>query len=92
LAVLHRADAGANLDGTESPPLHPAFPHVEKDDYSMIDIPADDSDFKKGKHRINAKELRIYIPRTDVSNQRLIQTLFRRRDRQQNAIDNLDSK
>ncbi|KAH8146315.1 uncharacterized protein LAJ45_09758 [Morchella importuna] len=58
LAVLHRAGAGANLGGAESPPLNPAFPHVEEDDYSMIDIPAEDSDYEEGKHRINAKGLR----------------------------------
>jgi hypothetical protein len=38
----------------------------------MIDIPAEDSDYEEGKHRINTKELRVYMPRTDASNQRLI--------------------
>ncbi|KAH8145181.1 uncharacterized protein LAJ45_10845 [Morchella importuna] len=42
--------AGANLGGAESPLLNPAFPHVEEDDYSMIDIPAEDSDYEEGKH------------------------------------------
>jgi hypothetical protein len=83
---------GANLGGAESPPLKPAFPHVEEDDYSMIDIPAEDSDDEEGKHRINAKELRVYMPRTDSSNERRIQTLVRCRDRQQDAIDDLDPK
>ncbi|KAH0607332.1 uncharacterized protein H6S33_003320, partial [Morchella sextelata] len=32
----------------ESPPLNPAFPHVEEDDYSVIDIPAEDSDYEEG--------------------------------------------
>ncbi|KAH8148287.1 uncharacterized protein LAJ45_07740 [Morchella importuna] len=83
LAVLHRAGAGANLGGAESPPLNRALPHIEEDDYTMIDIPAEDSDYEEGSHRINAKGLRVYLPRTDASNQRLIQTLVRRRDRQQ---------
>jgi hypothetical protein len=39
LVVLHRVGAGANLSGAEVPLLNPAFPHVEEDDYSMIDIP-----------------------------------------------------
>jgi hypothetical protein len=55
LAVLYKAGMGANLSGTESPPLNSAFPHIEEADYSMIDIPAKDSDYKEGKHRINAK-------------------------------------
>jgi hypothetical protein len=92
LTVLHRVGTGANLGGTESPPLNPAFPHVEEDDYSMIDIPAKDSDYAEEKHRINAKVLGVYMPRTDASNQRLIQTLVRNRDRQQDAIDDLDPK
>ncbi|RPB07085.1 hypothetical protein P167DRAFT_550068 [Morchella conica CCBAS932] len=92
LAVLHRAGADANLGAEQFPLLNPAFPHVEEDDYSMIDIPAEDSDYEEGKHRINAKGLRVYMPRTDASNQRLIQTLVRRRDRQQDAIDDLDPK
>jgi hypothetical protein len=40
LAGLHRVGTGANLGGAESPPLNPAFRHVEEDNYSMIDIPA----------------------------------------------------
>jgi hypothetical protein len=90
--VLYRAGAGANLVSAESPPLNLAFPHIEEDDYSMIDIPAEDSDYKEGKHRINAKRLRVYMPRTDASNRRLIQTLVRGRDRQQDATDDLDPK
>ncbi|KAH8144326.1 uncharacterized protein LAJ45_11688 [Morchella importuna] len=39
LAVLHRAGAGANLGGAESPPLNPAFLHVEEDDYSIVTEP-----------------------------------------------------
>ncbi|KAH8144279.1 uncharacterized protein LAJ45_11747 [Morchella importuna] len=62
------------------------------DDYTMIDIPTEDSDYEEGSHRINAKGLRVYLPRTDASNQRLIQTLVRRRDRQEDAIDDLDPK
>jgi hypothetical protein len=58
------------------------FPHAQEDDYSMIDIPAENSDYEEGKHRINGKELKAYMPRTDASNQRLIQTLVRCRDRQ----------
>jgi hypothetical protein len=81
LTVLHRVGVGTNIGGLESPLLNPAFPYVEEDDYSMIDIPAEDSDYEEGKHRINAKGLRVYMPRTDPSNQRLIQTLVRRPDR-----------
>jgi hypothetical protein len=92
LAVLHRVGAGANLGGAESLPLNRAFPHIEEDDYSMIDLPVEDSDYEEGRHRINAKGLRVYLPRTDASNQRLIQTLVRRRDRQQDAIEDLDPK
>jgi hypothetical protein len=92
LVVLHRADVGANLGSVESPPLNPPFAHVEEDDYRMIDIPAENSDYEEGKHQINAKGLRVYMPRTDVSNQRLIHALVRRRDRQQDAIDDLDLK
>jgi hypothetical protein len=44
LAVLHRAGAGANLGGAESPLLKTASPHIEEDDYGMIHIPAEDSD------------------------------------------------
>jgi hypothetical protein len=58
----------------------------------MIDIPTEDSDYEKGKHQINTKELRVYMPRTDGSNQRLIQALVRYRDRQQDAIDGLHPK
>ncbi|KAI5843138.1 hypothetical protein DFP73DRAFT_527795, partial [Morchella snyderi] len=92
LAILHRAGAGANLGGAETPPLSRAFPHIEEEDYTMMDIPAEDSDYEEGNHRINAKGMRVYLPRTDASNQRLIQTLVRRRDRQQDAIDDLDPK
>ncbi|KAI5836694.1 hypothetical protein DFP73DRAFT_532538 [Morchella snyderi] len=92
LAVLHRAGAGANVGGAETPPLSRAFPHIEEDDYTMVDIPAENSDYDEGNHRINAKGLRLYLPRTDASNQRLIQTLVRRRNRQQDAIDDLDPK
>jgi hypothetical protein len=92
LAVLHRAGAGSTLGGAESPLLNSAFPHIEEDYYSMIDIPAENSDYEEGKHQINAKGLRVYMPRTDASNQRLIQILVRYRDRQQDAIDDLDSK
>jgi hypothetical protein len=48
IAVPHRAGADINLGGTESPPFNSAFPHVEEDDYSMIDIPAEDSDYEEG--------------------------------------------
>jgi hypothetical protein len=37
--VLHRAGADADLGGAESSPSNPAFPHVEEDDYGMIDVP-----------------------------------------------------
>jgi hypothetical protein len=90
--VLHRAGMGANLSGPESPLLNSTFPQIGEDDYSMIDIPAEDSDYKEGEHQINAKGLRVYMPRTDASNQRLMQTLVRRRDRQQDTIDDLDPK
>jgi hypothetical protein len=92
LKVLHRAAVDANLGSAESPPLNRTFPQIEEDDYSIIDLPAEDSDYEEGRHRINAKELRVYLPRTDASNQRLIQTLVRSPDRQENAIDNLDPK
>jgi hypothetical protein len=90
LAVLYKVGVGANLGDMESPPLNPAFPHVEEDDYSIIDIPAENSDYEEGKHQVNAKGLREYMPSTDASNQRLIQTLIRYRERQQDAIDDLD--
>ncbi|KAH0604234.1 uncharacterized protein H6S33_006611 [Morchella sextelata] len=64
-------------DGGESPPFNSALTHVEENDYSMIDIPAEDSDYEEGKHQRNAKELK---------------TLVRYRDRQQDAIDNFDCK
>ncbi|KAH0610146.1 uncharacterized protein H6S33_012692 [Morchella sextelata] len=54
------------------PPLNRTFPHIEEDDYSTIDLPAEDSDYKEGRHRINTKGLR---------------TLVRRRDRQQDATN-----
>lgn len=90
--VLHRAGADANLGSAESPPLNRAFPHIEKYNSSMINIPAEDSDYQQGWHRINAKGLRAYLPRTDGSNQRLIQTLVRGHDRQQDSIDDVDPK
>ncbi|KAH0611253.1 uncharacterized protein H6S33_011680 [Morchella sextelata] len=40
------------------PPLNPAFPQVEEDDSSMIDIRAEDSDYEEEKHWINTKGLR----------------------------------
>jgi hypothetical protein len=92
LAVLHGACTGANMDGVESLQLNPTFPHVEEDDYSMIDILAEDSNYEEGKHQINPKELRVYMPKTGASSQRQIQTLVSHRDRQQEAIDDLDPK
>ncbi|KAI5846450.1 hypothetical protein DFP73DRAFT_593514 [Morchella snyderi] len=94
LAVLHRAGAGANLGGVESPPPNRVFPHIKEDDSTIIDVPAEDSDYEEGNHRINAKGMRVYssLTRTDASNQRLIQTLVRRCDRQQDAIDDIDPK
>jgi hypothetical protein len=72
--------------------LNPALPYIEEDYYSMIDISAEDSDYEEAKRRINGKGLRVYLPRTDASNQKLIRTLVRCCDRQQNAIDDLDPR
>jgi hypothetical protein len=63
LAVLYRAGVDANRSGAEPPLLNPAFSHIEEDDYSMIDIPAEDSDYEDGKLQINAKGLRVYMLR-----------------------------
>ncbi|KAI5839090.1 hypothetical protein DFP73DRAFT_530371 [Morchella snyderi] len=67
LTILHGAGAGANLGGAESPPPNQAFPHIEEDEYTMIDVTAEDSDYEEGNHHINSKRMRVYLPRTDAN-------------------------
>lgn len=80
LVVLHRTQRGI-----QTPPP-PGFPYVHDQDYTMLDMPAEDSDHDE-KMRVNRHGMKVAMPRTDEPFQRLIRKIVIRRDRQQTHLD-----
>ena len=87
LAILHRAGMDG-IDGLETPPARRSFPHIQEEDYTLVDLPAEDTEFDPNV-RVTTTGRRIQLPRSDIGFQKVLHELIVRRDRQQGGIDHL---